>query len=370
MYSLPGSIIAAISVFAFITLSSPGYTQAPALVHVDKVKKQPLTQTVPVIGKLVALRAGNVAARIAGSVDDMRVKVGDRVKSGQVLALLSAEALKAQVNLAQSSLLDAEAELKTEQAQADLSRKELKRQEGLKKSVAFSQARYEDAKQKLVVSLAKVERAKAKIAIKKSSLDIAKLNLAYATVKAPYDGVVVQSFTENGAYLRNGDPIIRLIDDRSLEAEAEVPFNRIAGLTIGRAVTLQFDNSKKYDAKVRAVLPSENPLTRTRLVRFTPDFKKRPQLLAEGQSLTLSIPAGEQREVVSVHKDAILKRGGADIVYLVVKGKAVPKRITLGEGINGRVEVLGGLKTGDEVVVRGNERLRPGSAVTVVKGAS
>lgn len=370
MYFQSKTITAVLAVFILFLCSFSAMAQAPALVQVDKVKKQPLTQTVPVIGKLVALRAGNVAARIAGSVDDMRVRVGDRVKAGQILALLSTEALKAQVILAESSLLDAKAELKTELAQADLSRKELKRQEGLKKSVAFSQARHEDAQQKLVVSLAKVESAKAKIAIKKASLEIAKLNLAYATVKAPYDGVVVQSFTENGAYLRNGDPIIRLIDDKSLEVEAEVPFNRIAGLTIGRQVTLAFDNGEKHAAKVRAVLPSENPLTRTRLVRFTPDFMGKPALLAEGQSLTLSIPAGEKREILSVHKDAILKRGGADIVYVVLNGKAVPKTITIGEGIDGRMEVLDGLKVGDEVVVRGNERLRPGSTVNVAKGAS
>ncbi|MGH1352587.1 MAG: efflux RND transporter periplasmic adaptor subunit [Methyloligellaceae bacterium] len=340
------------------------------LVGVDAVKAEPLTQTVPVIGRLVALRSGNVAARLAGYVDDIRIKVGDSVKKGQLLALLSTESLKADVLLAESELLDAKAELVTEKAQADLSKTELRRQQGLKSSVAFSQAKFEDAQKKLAVANAQIERANAKVKIKEASLQQAKLKLAYASVAAPYDGVVVQSFTEKGSYLRIGDPIIKLIDVESLEVEADVPANRVGGLATGVEVTFQLNGKAAYKARVRSVLPSENSLTRTRTVRFSPIFSNKPGLLAEGQSLTISIPAGEKREIVTVSKDAILKRGGADIVYIVQKGKAMPRPVTLGEGTEGRVEVLSGLKAGDLVVVRGNERLFPGVQVRFEKSSS
>ncbi len=371
MHSFSRLVLSSVFVIALIFQITLSFAQGGArLVGVDAVKTEPLTQTVPVIGRLVALRTGNVAARLAGYVDDIRIKVGDVVKKGQILALLSTESLKADVLLAESELLDAKADLSTKTAQADLSRTDLRRQQGLKSSVAFSQAKFEDAQKKLAVSMAEIDRANARVKIKEASLNKAKLNLAYASVTAPYDGVVVQSFTEKGSYLRTGDPIAKLIDVQSLEVEADVPSNRVAGLTTGREVTFEFEGKLSYKAKVRSVLPSENSLTRTRTVRFSPVFEKKPVRLAEGQSLTINIPAGEKRDILTVSKDAILKRGGSDIVYVVEKGKAMPRPVTLGEGTDGRVEVLSGLKAGDLVVVRGNERLFPGVSVKFDKSSS
>ena len=68
----------------------------PALVKVDEVRREPVTQTVPVIGRLVARQAGDIAARVAGAVVELRVHVGDRVKAGDVIAVLSTERLAAE----------------------------------------------------------------------------------------------------------------------------------------------------------------------------------------------------------------------------------------------------------------------------------
>ena len=118
------------------------------------------------------------------------------------------------------------------------------------------------------------------------------------------------------------------------------------------------------------MLPAENPLTRTRTVRFEPDFKAGERRLADSQSVSIDIPLGANRRVLTVHKDAILKRQGSDLVYVISSDVAEPRTISLGEEIGSRVEVLDGLKAGDKVVVRGNERLQPGAKVRVEKGAS
>lgn len=346
------------------------FAQRASLVGVDTVRMEPLTQTVPVIGRLVARRAGNVAARIAGPVDNIKVEVGDRVKKDQVFASLNSELLQADLALAQSELADAKAELVIKKAESRLAQVELNRQKGLKKSVAFSQAKFEDAKMKVGVADTEVERAKAKIAIKEASLKRAQLNLDYSRVKAPYDGVVAQRFSENGSYVKIGDPLVRLIGTRKLEIEADVPFVRINGLKDGRRVFFKLDDGKEYKASVRAVLPSENPLTRTRVVRFVPNFDGSELSLAEGQTVTVMVPAGAERKILTVHKDAILKRQGSDLAYIVIKNKVEPRTLQLGEAVGGRIEVLSGLKEGDVVVIRGNERLRPGSQVRVEKGSS
>jgi multidrug efflux pump subunit AcrA (membrane-fusion protein) len=157
-----------------------------------------------------------------------------------------------------------------------------------------------------------------------------------------------------------------MIGDRTLEIEAEVPFQHLAGIEPGVEMRLRLDDDTEHSAVVRALLPSENPLTRTRTVRFVPNIGTTLRPLAHEQSVTLEVPIGPERRVLSVHKDAIVNRQGKDIVF-VAKGDEVQARpVRLGAAVGSRMEVLDGLGEGERVVVRGNERLRSGAKVQVV----
>lgn len=354
----------------FIIAFSSSYAQQPSLVRVDTVQTQPLTQTVPIIGRLVSRQTGNVAARIGAPVEVMQVDVGDRVVKGQLIAQLNAEILQADVLLEKSELADAKAELATKEAELNLAKVEFDRQAGLRQSAAYSKARFEDAQKKMRVAEAEVTRAKARVDIRVASLQKAEISLSYSRIIAPYEGIVVERFTENGSYAKLGDPIVKLIGDRALEIEVDVPFSRIVGLSKDRKLTYILDNDKEFTAELRAVLPSENPLTRTRTVRLSPLLDKAGLNLAEGQSVTVFIPAGSKRDVITVHKDAVLKRQGSSLVYVVENDIVQPRTIELGTSVGNRLEVLSGLKENDSVVVRGNERLRPGAQVLIEKDAS
>ena len=78
----------------------------------------------------------------------------------------------------------------------------------------------------------------------------------------------------------------------------------------------------------------------------------------------MHVPVGRPRDVVSVHKDGINRRGGGTFVYVVQDGSATPRPVQLGTALGNRIEVLSGVEPGAQVVVRGNERLRPGQAVS------
>ena len=169
--------------------------------------------------------------------------------------------------------------------------------------------------------------------------------------------------SEVGSYLNVGDPVVTLIDDQRLEIEADVTAERIRGLEAGAAVSFRIDGSPLLSATVRAVVPEENPMTRTRAVRFTPDFGDWRARLATNQSVTLHLPLGAARTVVTVHKDAVLNRADKTIVFVVADDTAQMRPVRLGDAVGGRFEVLSGLESGDLVVVRGNERLRPGQKV-------
>ena len=208
----------------------------------------------------------------------------------------------------------------------------------------------------------RVAEASARLKQAEADVRLAQINLNYTTIRAPFSGVVTQRHTDVGAFVNVGQAVVSLIDDSALEVEADVPVQRIAGIYPGAAVSVRINGVMVW-SKVRAVVPQENPQTRTRVVRFTADLNAIEGHLAGNQSVTVSVPIGGDRKVISVHKDAVLNRQGNDMVFVVVKGAARPRIIAIGEAVGGRFVVRNGLKLGDVVVVRGNERLFPGQPV-------
>jgi RND family efflux transporter MFP subunit len=346
------AVAAAWAVAAWVPAAQAQQAGRATRVQVDKVIRAPLVQTIPVVGRLVARQSGTVAARSAGPVAKLLVEVGDRVKQGQELARLVTATLEAQRDLRLAELTAAQQEL------ARLERLRSTR------SAAFPRARYETALQ----TVAKAE----------ASLKLAQIELNYAVIRAPFPGVVTVKHTEVGAYVKAGDGVVTLVNDQALEIEADVPARRVAGLKPGRTVAFEMAG-KQYEAVVRAVVPVDSALTRTRAVRFVPNFKGGMDGFAVNESVTVAVPIGARRMVVSVHKDGVLHRGEASIVFVVagakavkppmVMGKAVPRPVKLGDAVGGRFIVLGGLQPGDLVVVRGNERLRPGQMVMFRNGS-
>ena len=339
--------------------------QPPAVVSVDEVRMEAMAQTVPVIGRLVARRSGEVAARTAGPVAALHVEVGDRVETGDAIAVLDTVRLRAERDRLAAIVNQAQAQLERMTAQAALHRQELRRLEGLRNSAAFSQGRYEDAKQEVIIAESAIGTADATRVSAAASLSLAQIDLSWATIEAPYPGVITKVHTEVGAWLAVGQPVVSLLNDLDLEVEADVPSSRVAALIDGTAVALVLDDDSEHTAAVRTVVPEENALTRTRQVRFTPRFGPVSKPLAVNQSATVLIPAGAERQVLTVHKDAIVRNQGQAFVYVASEGTAQIRPVQLGAAVGGRFEVLGGLGPGEPVVVRGNERLQPGQAITV-----
>jgi len=360
------TLLAALLAFYVSPAASQGNNEKKAPVFVDAVITEPMSQTAPVIGRLTPRRAGVVAARIRGPVGEFRVDVGDRVKEGDVIAKLVDNRLVWEQRLRAAEVKESEAAIKTAKAEINLRTQELKRLERLKKSVAFSQARFDDKRQDVNKAQGAAAEAEAALIRAMATFKQAEIDVYNATVRAPYDGVVSKRHTEVGSYVNVGDPVVSLIGDGDLEIEAEAPAQYIAGLVPGLRVAFRLGPERMMEASLRAVVPEENPLTRTRTARFTPIFKDGDNLAA-GQSVTLLLPAGASRDVVSVHKDAVLNLKGKTMVYVVEDGAAQIRPVKLGEAVGGRFEVLSGVKPGDLVVIRGNERLRPGQKVVYEK---
>jgi len=361
---IPATLVALPFILIGVGPSAAQETPQATPVGVDAVIEEPLNQTTPVIGRLVATKSGVVAARTSGPVGEFLVQVGDRISEDQIIAVLVKDALESRRDLWAAEVAKAKAATATSRAELKLREQELKRLHDLEESAAFSQARTDDKSQEVAVAKSAIAEYRAALGVAEANLHLAEIDLYNADIRAPYGGVVTKRHTESGAFVRAGDPLVTIIDDNTLEIDADVPTERIAGLTAGNMVSFQFSNGETGTARVRAVVPDENPLTRTRSVRFTASFDG-SLILAANQSITLQIPIGAPRTIVSVHKDAILNRGGKRLVYIAEEGKAVIRPVLLGEAIGTRFEVMQGLAPGDLAIIRGNERLLPEQAIII-----
>jgi RND family efflux transporter MFP subunit len=347
-----------------------GSRRPPTLVELGEVTSEPMIKIYPITGRMVASQRGEIAARIKGNIISVRVKIGDRVEKGQVIADMDVSRLKLEAELKAADVLQARAKWKSAQAQVDLLNQELKRLERLRRSVAFSQARFEDKRQEVVKARSTVDETAAALKRAQASRGLARIDLKDAAIRAPYAGVVLNRHVSPGAYVNAGSRIISMLDDENLEIEADVPSDRLTALKPGSKVVLRIDAKTKREATVRAIIPDENPLARTRAVRLIPNFNGQTVPMVPNQSVVIDVPSSASgRRVVAVVKDAIVNQQSGNIVFVFQNGRVRPARVEIGEAFANKFEILSGLRPGMKIVIRGNELLRPGQPVRVA-GAS
>ncbi len=365
------NIVAVLPVLALLAAPAAGEpiekknTPPPMQVRVDRVIKAPVSQTMPVLGRFVARQYGVVAALTRGPVGEVLAEVGDRVTKGQVIARLTPARIQANRDLMAAEVAEKEAALLAAEAQLRLARGEYKRLEKLRKSAAFSKARLNDKRNEVEKFSGQLAEAEAAVSRARANLRLADIDLHNAEIRAPYNAVIAQRHVVAGNYVNVGDKIVTLINDEVLEIEAEVPADRLHGVKAGRVVQVRLDDGSVHEAVIRAVIPTESPRTRTRPVRFVPRINgTAPKSgLAADQSVTVAVPIAAQSDVTTVHKDAIVARGGRNFVFVIKDGTAEKRFVRLGRAAGERFEVLDGLRPGEQVAVKGNERLRPGQAV-------
>lgn len=342
-----------------LTLVGPGASLAqgrPAMVNTETVEERQIAETASVFGQVVADRESVVAARVSGVVLEVLMRPGDRLATGDALARFDTELLAIELAQAEAEAEVARAGLAVAEARLTLARQGFERADALRDRAAISEGQLEDRQGAFAEARAARDQARARVLAAESAMARARYNIDNATVRAPFDGVVLSVAADTGGFTQNGGAVAVMLDTGAIEIEANVPARFAPSLSPGIAVAGRLDDGTALDLTLRAILPTEFSATRTRPARFVPATQG---AFSVGQSVTLDIPVTAPRAVLSVPKDALIQGGGGWTVFVNAEGKAEPRSVTIGAPLGERFEVLSGLALGDEVVVRGNERLRP-----------
>jgi len=337
----------------FAQPSKPGGGPPPAPVEVAPVVEKEVTTSVTLIGTGEAWLETVIASEESGLVSGMLVEEGDRVKKGQPVCEQDSTQLELRIESSRADL----AEAQVLQAQAD---SDLDRQEKLFAINSVSEKAYEDAK-------FRAEAAQNRVRSLKASLSALEKQLNSRKIRAPITGYVTKRHCLVGQWLGEGQPVVTMVVPDPILFKVPVPERYIPSIKRGDTAQVSFDAlpGTSFQGRISAVIPRADDASRTFPVRIeisNPDGRIKPGMLGRA-----TLPTGELRKAVLVPKDALVFTATGTAVYTVVDQKAQFIPVKVGAEHGSHIEADGDLKPGADVVVRGNERLRPGQPVTITR---
>ncbi len=353
----------------------PASPVAAREVSVTSVALQAWPRTVRVQGSLLAFENATIGSKLSGRVESVEVDLGSVVKKGQPLVVLDRSELDLRVHLAQSQLqqacaavaltpTDDESQLKLEnaapvmleQAMLDEANSALERGKPLvaSRGITPSQldalvAQVRAGEARLNSALNSVREQVALIGVRRSELAIAQQQLADAHILAPFDGVVDERRISPGEYVQVGQAVVTLIRSDRLRYTAGVPENKAADIRLGQQVVLQINGVKDPPpAKVSRVSPIVMQTSRS--VRIEADVPNEPAKLQAGLFAEADVVVDPRAQALAVPTSAVSRFAGVQKIWQVSDGTARQITVRTGREIAERIEILSGLRPGDQII--------------------
>jgi membrane fusion protein, multidrug efflux system len=318
----------------------------PTLVTVAEAKSEVIPNLLAAVGDLVAVHQVNVTSDVSGRITDIMFTPGSSVKAGDPLVQLFD-------GPEQADLANFKAQATVAQLSLDRAKQLASRQFGPQATVDQAQAAYDQAN-------AGIARTQAIISQK--------------LVRAPFNGELGVRHVEIGQYLTAGTQIVTLTDLSQLYANFTVTEKDSAQLKVGQTIRVAVDAypGRTFEGKITAIEPQI--ATETRNIRVQGTLENPDRILKPGMFATTTIVLPEKPAVVSVPETAVDYTLYGDSVFLITEKKdddgktsvtAVRTFVRTGRRVQGRAEIVSGVKPGDRVVAVGQLKLQSGAAVAI-----
>lgn len=371
--------LALVAALAFVALRTGPL--APVRVTITSVQEGKLSPAIFGIGTVEARRSWMVGPTVAGRVLSVRVDVGDTVKAGQLLAEMDPvdldqrlAALDAALARASSTQAAAHAQVADAKARRELAALTAKRNQDLAAQNFISPGALEGRLQEKVSADAALQAAQANLSgtaqdITRQKAERAALQQQRGNVRllAPADGVVTSRDAEAGSTVVAGQAVLRLIDPASLWVRMRVDQGRSTGLASGlkASIVLRSQPHTPLQGQVARVELLADAVTEERIAQIAFAAPATTASVNELAEVELQLP--ETAAALLLPNASIQRLQGQTGVWRLNDGKPVFTPVRLGtSSLDGRVQVLEGLKAGDSVVVYSQKALIEGARVQVV----
>ena len=386
-----------ITVLALAVAGALAYGFLPRAVPVDiaAVTKGPLAVTVEEEGKTRVMERYVVSAPLAGYARRIELKVGDAVKTGQVLAVIEparSDALDprsraqagAQVKAAEAAVAAARETARAAAAQAELARQELARTESLRRSNFISEQVLDRARTEVTRTQAAKLAAEHAVNVARFELDMARAALAKAThlqaggpaetieVRVPVDARVLKLVRESEGTVQAGQPLIEVGNPEALEAEVEVLSTQAVKIASGSKVMFERWGG---DITLRGAVRVVEPMGFTKVsalgveeqrVRVIVDFtspREQWRRLGDGYRVEARFVVWEGDDVLQIPASALFRHNSGWAVFVVEAGRAQLKPVEIGQRAGLLAQVVSGLAVGEQLISHPDDNIRDGVRV-------
>ncbi len=354
-----------------------------------KVAERPLVQTVVATGRVVAVSRAQIGSPVTGVVIERRVREGDRVQAGDVLAVLRADDMEAAVRdaeaalaqLQQSTRPQAQAALREAEARLTQATREAQRRRELFQQQAIAREEMEQAIQAETTARANAEQARLTArsllagnpaeAAARARVASSKAQLAKTTIRAEVAGTVLTRNAEPGDLVQPGRILFEIAQTGDTEIQVPLDEKNLEVLAIGQTAMCIADAypARPFPAKVGFIAPSVDPQRGTVDIRLT--VTPVPSFLRQDMTVSVNVETGRRDKAIVVPNEALTAMDGNRAeLWLIVDGRATKRPVQLGLRGLTQTEVTSGLHVGDWILSDARASVAPGDRVRVVPGPS
>lgn len=324
-------VAALLPLLLFSPVPATAQTAAPAASYIVAYREVPAA--ISAEGVAEAVRQSTLAAQIPGQIVELRVKVGDSVKAGQVLARIDPRAAEQALSGSQSQVAEAQASLNNAQRSFERSKK-------LFAQKFISQAGLDQAQ-------ADYNVAQARVAALQAGAGQASTAKTFTVITAPYAGVIAATPVQVGDMATPGLPLLTLFDPTAMRVTATLSQSSLAAIQLQQPARVEFPALKQsVTARQITLIPLADSRSHTARLRL--DLGQVAGLLP-GQFARAYFVTGMARRLV-VPEQAVLRRSEVTAVYVLGSGQPQLRQIRVGEvSANGFIEILAGVRAGEGV---------------------
>lgn len=340
-----------------------GVAPGPVLkgVVLETIKTVAVPETLEVVGTVRARTSAVVSSRIAGTISVLRVREGDRVRKGQVLAQLDAQENTATAAAATAGIEEARQGLDEALSRKRLADATFERYHRLFNEQAVTRQEFDTKQTEKELAEQGATRAEARLKQAREGARAASAMADYTKVAAPISGVITAKPVDLGATVFPAQPLMTIEDEGSYLLELAIPESLITKVKPGTSVQVMLDTLNiNFNARIAEVVPSTDSASRTFIAKVALGQKG----LKSGMFGRGAINIGTSVNSLLVPKKAVVERGALTSIWVVDKANIARMRLVkVGKSAGDRLEILSGLSDGELVVVNGAEKVVEGAKI-------
>lgn len=376
-------------------------------VQISPVVLKPITYSISMTGDILPLMQVDLFPKISGYIENIYVRLGDKVLKGQLIAqidkadyLQKVKEVEARVLHAKAQLLEIEtgtrieeirkAEEAVRQAESRFNNAKIQREriEALYKRGVISKKEYDISEMEFTVSEAQLESAREHLKLLKEGarkeereaaqarlkevealLAQERLKLQYTQIVAPFSGEISRRYVDPGSLVSPSTPIVNIVHADTLKVIANILEKDVPYIKIGMKAKVRAEAfpDKIFEGKIMHISSSLDLHTRTLQAEIY--IPNQDRLIKPGMFSRIEISLIEKPSAMVIPKNALIEQGKERFVFVVKGNKAIRRSILTGFEDDKFIEVKEGVSEGDFIVIKGQESLRDGSSVRIIEGS-